>query len=91
MEMENKIEENLIFQDTADRFAKMQIGSQFPLRPGYGTRVQSKIVLWANYIPLLPNMDLVLYRYDMTVDPIKVNNAAGKKIRIWQVRNLGVS
>ena len=81
MEMENKIEKHLMSQNPADRLAKLQIGSQFPLRPGYGTRGQSRVILWTNYVTMLPRLDLALHRYDITVDPVEVTDAAGKTVR----------
>lgn len=35
-----------------------------PVRPGYGTE-GTPITVFANYVPLLPRSDLVLYMYDM--------------------------
>ena len=46
-----------------------------PLRPGYGTR-GDKVILYANYFELLPNPNLVLYRYNVAVQP----SAQGKKL-----------
>lgn len=53
----------------------LRLDAQFPYRPGYGTRGQ-KIVLWTNYFELIPSPDLLLYRYNVAVQPA----AAGKKL-----------
>ncbi|KAI4711216.1 hypothetical protein J4E89_003781 [Alternaria sp. Ai002NY15] len=45
-----------------------------PTRPGYGTR-GIKVELTANYVELLPPSNMVLYRYDVDVQP----EAAGRK------------
>ncbi|CAN9164259.1 unnamed protein product [Alternaria alternata] len=45
-----------------------------PTRPGYGTR-GIKVELTANYVELLPPSDMVLYRYDIDVQP----EATGRK------------
>ncbi|KAG9192783.1 hypothetical protein G6011_11517 [Alternaria panax] len=45
-----------------------------PSRPGYGTR-GLKVELTANYIELLPPSNMVLYRYDVDVQP----EATGRK------------
>lgn len=39
-----------------------------PLRPGYGTRGE-KVLLLANYYELLPSPELVLYRYNVAIQP----------------------
>ena len=59
----------------------MKLAEDFPSRPGYGTK-GTKVELSANYIELLPPSDLVLYRYDIHINPA----AAGKKhFRIVQL------
>ncbi|KAI4619887.1 hypothetical protein J4E83_005744 [Alternaria metachromatica] len=45
-----------------------------PTRPGYGTK-GVKVELTANYVELLPPSNMVLYRYDVDVQP----EAAGRK------------
>lgn len=52
----------------------LRLDASFPNRPGYGTRGQ-KIILYANYFELLPDPNLVLYRYNVDVVP----TAAGRK------------
>lgn len=52
-----------------------QIDAEFPCRPGYGTRGQ-KIILWTNYFEMIPSPDLLLYRYNVAVQPA----ATGKKL-----------
>ena len=54
---------------------RLQLDEKFPRRPGYGTRGQ-KVVLWTNYFELIPPPDLVLYRYNIGVQPAVV----GKKL-----------
>lgn len=46
----------------------LQPNGHFPRRPGYGTKGQP-VTLWANYIELLANPNLVLYRYRVNVSP----------------------
>lgn len=53
----------------------LQIGANFPCRPGYGTR-GSKVTLWTNYFEIIPSQELVLYRYNVAVNP----PATGKKL-----------
>lgn len=53
----------------------LQIGANFPSRPGYGTR-GPKITLWTNYFEITPSQKLVLYRYNVAVQPA----ATGKKL-----------
>ena len=53
----------------------LQIDAKFPHRPGYGTRGQ-KIILWTNYFEMIPSPDLLLYRYNVAVQPA----ATGKKL-----------
>ncbi|KAF7505467.1 hypothetical protein GJ744_000714 [Endocarpon pusillum] len=53
----------------------LQLGARFPGRPGYGTRGQ-KVILWTNYFEMIPNPDLLLYRYSVAVQP----DATGKKL-----------
>lgn len=53
----------------------LQIDAEFPCRPGYGTRGQ-KIILWTNYFEMIPSPDLLLYRYNVAVQPA----ATGKKL-----------
>ncbi len=53
----------------------LQIDATFPHRPGYGTRGQ-KVVLWTNYFEMIPSPDLILYRYNVAVQP----DAKGRKL-----------
>lgn len=53
----------------------LQLGANFPSRPGYGTK-GSKITLWTNYFEITPSEKLVLYRYNVAVQPA----ATGKKL-----------
>ncbi|KKK13654.1 hypothetical protein AOCH_005111 [Aspergillus ochraceoroseus] len=54
----------------------LQLDQEFPNRPGYGTR-GINVTLWANYVELVPPLDLTLHRYDIAVTP----SATGKKLR----------
>lgn len=56
-------------------FKGLQIDAKLPRRPGYGTKGQ-KVILWTNYFELIPNPDLILYRYNVDVQP----TATGKKL-----------
>ncbi|KAL6879269.1 Piwi domain-containing protein [Trichoderma novae-zelandiae] len=47
----------------------------FPRRPAYGTK-GTEVVLWANYVALTASPKLVLYRYDVSVNPA----ATGRKL-----------
>jgi eukaryotic translation initiation factor 2C len=53
----------------------LQIDAKFPCRPGYGSKGQ-KIILWTNYFEMIPSPDLLLYRYNVAVQP----PAKGKKL-----------
>ena len=53
----------------------LRLDEKFPHRPGYGTRGQ-KIILWTNYFEMIPSPDLILYRYNVAVQPA----ATGKKL-----------
>lgn len=53
----------------------LQLGANFPSRPGYGTQ-GSKAILWTNYFEITPSQNLVLYRYNVAVQPA----ATGKKL-----------
>ncbi|RAQ46859.1 piwil3 protein [Aspergillus flavus] len=47
---------------------KLQLNSEYPPRPGYGTKGQP-VVLWANYLNIIPDSNLILYRYAVDVRP----------------------
>ncbi|KAL9010648.1 MAG: hypothetical protein Q9173_004437 [Seirophora scorigena] len=53
----------------------LSINAKFPHRPGYGTKGK-KVILWANYFEMIPSPDLLLYRYNVRVQP----DAIGKKL-----------
>ena len=59
----------------------LQIESNFPVRPGYGTKGE-KVTLWANYFELIPNPDLVLYRYNVSVAPEAKGKLLSQIIRL---------
>ncbi|KAL7619726.1 hypothetical protein AAE478_010268 [Parahypoxylon ruwenzoriense] len=46
-----------------------------PLRPSYGTRGRN-VVVWANYVEMEPDKNLILHLYTISVDP----KAIGKKL-----------
>ncbi|KAB8223806.1 ribonuclease H-like domain-containing protein [Aspergillus novoparasiticus] len=54
---------------------KLQLNSEYPPRPGYGTKGQP-VVLWANYLNIIPDSNLILYRYAVDVRP----SASGRKL-----------
>ncbi|KAL8794371.1 MAG: hypothetical protein Q9195_003069 [Heterodermia aff. obscurata] len=61
----------------------LQVGQNFPRRPGYGTQGKS-VVLWANYFEFVPPPDLLLYRYSITEvkeQGEKGKDAGGKKLK----------
>lgn len=53
---------------------KLRLDSNLPHRPGYGTR-GTPVTLWANYVEMVPDLKLILFRYDISVSP----EATGKK------------
>ena len=53
----------------------LRLDANFPHRPGYGTKGK-KVVLWANYFEMIPGPNLLLYRYNVDVQPA----ATGKKL-----------
>lgn len=55
--------------------SKLKLDSKFPHRPGYGTK-GTPVTLWANYVEMVPDAKLILYRYDVAVSP----KACGKKL-----------
>ncbi|KAE8337201.1 hypothetical protein BDV24DRAFT_177835 [Aspergillus arachidicola] len=54
---------------------KLQLNCEYPPRPGYGTKGQP-VVLWANYLNIIPDSNLILYRYAVDVRP----SASGRKL-----------
>ncbi len=52
-----------------------------PCRPAYGT-AGSEVTLWTNHFELIPSPKLVLYRYDVKIEPPKgqENAPTGKKL-----------
>ncbi|EOA82417.1 uncharacterized protein SETTUDRAFT_173223 [Exserohilum turcica Et28A] len=54
--------------------SRLNLSEGNPTRPGYGT-LGAKVELTANYVELLPPSNLVLYRYNIDVDP----EVAGRK------------
>ncbi|KAE8331180.1 ribonuclease H-like domain-containing protein [Aspergillus sergii] len=54
---------------------KLQLNSEYPPRSGYGTKGQP-VVLWANYLNIIPDSNLILYRYAVDVRP----SASGRKL-----------
>jgi eukaryotic translation initiation factor 2C len=59
----------------------LQISAKFPVRPGYGTKGE-KVTLWANYFELIPNPDLLLYRYNVSVAPEAKGKLLSQVIRL---------
>lgn len=59
----------------------LRLDAKFPHRPGYGTR-GNEVILWANYFEMVPGPNLLLYRYNVDVQPA----ATGKKL--GQIINL---
>ena len=59
----------------------LRLDANFPHRPGYGTR-GNEVILWANYFEMVPGPNLLLYRYNVDVQPA----ATGKKL--GQIINL---
>lgn len=53
----------------------------FPVRPGYGTKGE-KVVLFTNYVELLPDPNLVLYRYNVAVLPSVQGKKLGQIVRL---------
>ncbi|KAI1080743.1 Piwi-domain-containing protein [Whalleya microplaca] len=53
---------------------RLNLKQNFPQRPGFGTQGK-QVTLWGNYVQMLVDSKLVLYRYDIQVDP----EAVGKK------------
>lgn len=70
--IENKFQENL--SGGLPNIGDLSLKSRHPIRPGYGTRGE-EVILFANYLELATAPDLVLYRYDLQVQP----EAKGKK------------
>lgn len=56
-------------------FGTLTLKEDFPHRPGFGT-VGASVVLWTNHVEIVPAMDLVLYRYDLSVTP----STTGKRL-----------
>jgi eukaryotic translation initiation factor 2C len=54
--------------------SSLKLSDGNPTRPGYGTR-GIKVELTANYVELLPPSNMVLYRYDVDIQP----DVAGRK------------
>lgn len=59
----------------------LQLGANFPSRPGYGTK-GSKITLWTNYFEITPSEKLVLYRYNVAVQPAATGKRLSQIIRL---------
>lgn len=54
---------------------RLSLKALTPLRPGFGTRGVT-VTLWANYVRIIADPDLALYRYALSVSP----NATGRKL-----------
>ncbi|KAL9608420.1 MAG: hypothetical protein Q9167_006751 [Letrouitia subvulpina] len=60
---------------------KTKSPSEFPLRPGFGTR-GSPVLLFTNSFELIPEPNLLLYRYGISIEPLAKNqpDITGKKL-----------
>ncbi|RYP16592.1 hypothetical protein DL765_005053 [Monosporascus sp. GIB2] len=67
--------ENATQNSLASQLDKLSLKPIFPQRPAYGTDGRP-VVLWANYVELVTNKELVLYSYAIEVKP----EAVGKKL-----------
>lgn len=79
----SKIEDDI--QDQLSHMGKAELikvtgSSKIPHRPSYGTE-GDKVTLWANYVNMLPNLERVLYRYSIKIEP----SVEGKK-REWVIK-----
>ena len=55
---------------------------QLPVRPGHGT-AGKPVTLWANYFPLIPKSNLVLYKYSIsTIPEIEQRNKKKQLVRL---------
>ncbi|KAI0401714.1 ribonuclease H-like domain-containing protein [Xylaria palmicola] len=70
-----QIENSLIGSKTTTGLAGLSLRETYPLRPSYGVK-GTPVVLWANYCTLKPSTQLVLYQYNLSVQP----EAKGKKL-----------
>ena len=59
----------------------LEIHEKTPCRPGYGTRGQN-VLLWANYFELIPSPELLLYRYNVAIQPAAVGRKLSQIIRL---------
>lgn len=68
-------------QKNALSLGKLSLSDTYPQRPAFGTE-GTPVTLWANYVQLIVDPKLVLYKYDIKVEP----EAVGKKlVRIVQL------
>ncbi|KAI0871010.1 ribonuclease H-like domain-containing protein [Hypoxylon argillaceum] len=67
--------ENALLASRSAAFAGLSLGIGLPMRPSYGTKGTS-VTLWANYFLLQPPPKMVLYQYDLSVNP----KVTGKKL-----------
>ena len=56
------------------QIANLKPPNDLPIRPGYSTSGES-VTLWANYVEMVPPLDLTLYRYHIAIEP----DVAGRK------------
>lgn len=59
----------------------LQLGANFPSWPGYGTQ-GSKATLWTNYFEITPSQNLVLYCYNVAVQPAATRKKLSQIIRL---------
>lgn len=62
-------------------FERLGLKALTPLRPGYGTK-GDRVLLWANYVEMIPEPKLILYRYAMKTTPTVTGRKLTQIIRL---------
>lgn len=71
MRVEDTVQQHLKSQEKDQEMpdlSQLTLDQRFPNRPGYGT-TGTKVVLWANYFPMIPKGDVKLHRYAVDIIP----------------------